>query len=100
MHCPPEIAAIIAEILSAGLLRIRSLGWAGNAERCAVEADHVHNLPALLVDYKPDLLAFYWRVERIDFIGRTSDGVAAFEPLWSALAEHISTREPEEIPTP
>src|SRR5207248_763300 len=45
MQCPPEIVEIVAHILQVGLVRIRALGWQNNAGRCAVEADHLHNLP-------------------------------------------------------
>src|ERR1043166_741489 len=44
MQCPPEIAEIVTQIISMGLLRIRASGWSGNADRCAIEADHLHNL--------------------------------------------------------
>src|SRR4051794_35947663 len=50
MSCPPEIAAVVLELMETGLLRIRSLGWSGQADRCAIEAAHIHNLPGLLTD--------------------------------------------------
>ncbi len=91
MQCPAEIAEIITEILTTGLLRIRALGWSGtNAERCAVEADHLHNLPALLSDFKPELLAYYWDAERISFMQQSSpDDVEGFEPLWDSLSGFV-----------
>jgi hypothetical protein len=90
MQCPPELGGILAEIITTGLLRIRAQGSMENAERCAVEADHLHNLPELLAEYKPELLDFYWRVERVVFIRRSArEDTAAFEPLWAALAEHV-----------
>jgi hypothetical protein len=91
MQCPPEIAEIVCEILRTGLLRIRAYGWDRNPERCAVEADHLHNLPGLLVDYKPELLDYYWRAERVGFIERsTPEDAKGFEPLWKALAKHAT----------
>jgi hypothetical protein len=94
MQCPAEIAGIITEILTTGLLRIRALGWSGaNAQRCAVEADHLHNLPALLSDFKPELLAYYWDAERVSFIRQSSpEDVEGFEPLWDALSEFVASR--------
>ena len=90
MQCPPEIMKILAAILRTGLLRIRSLGWNENPERCAIEADHLHNLPALLADFKPELLDYYWTCERPSFIQQcSSEGVTGFEPLWEALANHV-----------
>src|SRR5437867_2363694 len=89
MQCPPEIAEIVCEILRTGLLRIRALG---DARRCALEADHLHNLPGLLADYKPGLLDTYWRVERLAFIERSMpEDVQAFEPLWQVLAKQVTS---------
>jgi hypothetical protein len=86
MHCPPEIANVIAEILRLGVLRIRTYGSLGDSRRCVHEADHIHNLPDLLVDYRPAMLAFYWQTERPLFIRQVPDGeCAAFEPSWARL---------------
>ena len=99
MKCPSEIAEIIAGILTTGLLRIRALGWNQNSKRCAVEADHLHNLPMLLADYKPELLDFYWETERIAFIQHSSpEEFAGFEPLWNALAEHVAADKDAAVP--
>ncbi len=51
MNCPPEVAEILLEILQNGLLRIRMLGWSDAGHRCAIEADHLHNLPHLLTHF-------------------------------------------------
>jgi hypothetical protein len=94
MQCPPVIAEIVCEILRIGLLRMRAFGWKRNPERCAVEADHLHNLPGLLVDYKAELLDYYWRAERVGFIEcSTVEDANDFEPLWKSLAEFIETGE-------
>lgn len=67
MSCPPEIARILLQILRVGSLRIRAAGWAGDAARCAVEADHVHNLPEVLENFSVEGLRYYWEVERLSF---------------------------------
>ena len=88
MQCPPEIAEIVCEILRTGLLRIRALG---DADRCTLEADHLHNLPGLLVNYKPELLDYYWQVERVGFVAcSTPEDVQGFEPLWRVLAKYVT----------
>lgn len=85
MNCPKEIANILLKILSEGLLRIRAS--ADDAERCFDEADHLHNLPNLLADYSPELLDFYWDVERPSYIARTPrTDLDRFERLWEELA--------------
>jgi hypothetical protein len=87
MNCPPEIAEIIFEILRNGLLRIRLTGWRGDAHRCAVEADHLHNLPRLLTQFSADSLRYYWEVERPSFLNQTTnDFLPGFEELWNRLA--------------
>lgn len=88
MMCPPSIATILLDILELGLVRCRSASWANDPGRCALEADHVHNLPRLLRDFAPALLQYYWDVERPAFLEKTAaTGVetAAFEPLWQQL---------------
>jgi hypothetical protein len=98
MQCPPEISEILTDILQTGLLRIRAWGWNQDPHRCAIEADHLHNLPTLLSSFKPELLDYYWNVERIAFIQQSSpENVAGFEHLWKALAEHIQTRQGEAV---
>ena len=94
MKCPEEIAEILAEILAAGLLRIRAAGSSGDTARCAAEADHLHNLPALLHKYRPELLAHYWDVERTAFIRQnTSVSMEPFEGLWRRLEKCLPQRE-------
>lgn len=70
MTCPSDVARVILQILQVAVLRMRVGGWSGDGSRCAVEADHVHNLPALLLNYSDELLQFYWQVERLSFIKR------------------------------
>jgi hypothetical protein len=90
MNCPPEVAEIILAILRTGLARIRALAWSGESGRCAVEADHLHNLPVLLANYSPDLLRFYWDVERMSFVNESQkQDVVAFEEHWKRLASLV-----------
>ncbi|QDU14001.1 hypothetical protein [Gimesia maris] len=86
MQCPDEIAEVLLRILNVGLLRIRKSGSEGHAEECETEADHIHNLPAILQDYSPELLEYYWNVERAGFLtteaGRSS---RSFQAEWRHL---------------
>jgi len=70
MNCPDPIKAVVLEFLHLGVLTCRLAGWDPDPERCAVEADHIHNLPNLLADYSPDKLQYYWDVERPIFATR------------------------------
>jgi hypothetical protein len=91
MSCPPEIAEIILKILRTGLLRIRSLAWSGQADRCAVEADHVHNLPDLLSDFSHEMLSYYWDVERPSYLAQIPEAdLASWEGLWEELQPYAN----------
>jgi hypothetical protein len=74
MKCPTEIAVIILEIVKIGILTIRATG-ASDAKQCFVEADHIHNLPALLKNYSPDCF---------DSIGMWKDLVT-----WSRVSQRL-----------
>jgi hypothetical protein len=92
MMCPPEVARVVLQILEVALLQIRASGWADDSGRCALEADHVHNLPSLLKNYSDELLRFYWEVERPAYIKRCApEDLQAYEPLWASLAELVPT---------
>src|SRR5437868_764587 len=73
MKCPSPIAEILLNILQTGILRIRAAAWAGNTGQVETEADHVHNLPAILEDYSADALKFYWEIERPCFLSKAPD---------------------------
>lgn len=86
MQCPDEIAEVLLRILNVGLLRIRKSGSEGHAEECETEADHIHNLPAILQNYSPELLVYYWNVERTGFLAtEAGKSSSLFQAEWSHL---------------
>jgi hypothetical protein len=86
MNCPPDVAVELVEILRWGLLNIRTAGYQGDGRRCVQESDHIHNLPALLIDYAPQLLAFYWNTERPLLMKQLGpSNCNAFENAWANL---------------
>src|SRR4051794_32294224 len=90
MNDSTEIKEVLQEILTTGLLRIRSMAWSGDAGRCAIEADHIHNLPYLLVQGDSEGLAYYWEVERTSYIDQSKpDQLSVWEPLWQRLQSHV-----------
>src|SRR5262249_25270259 len=92
MICPSQVTKILLEILRDGLLRIRALGWNDNAPQCAVEADHLHNLPDLLHDFSIDLLKYYWQVTRPNYAAQSAQngiGISVMDPLWSRLRPFV-----------
>jgi hypothetical protein len=90
MCCPPELSEILLTILRTGLLRIRSLGWAGQPAACAIEADHIHNLPDLLSNFSEETLVHYWHTERPAFLAQIPDEErSGWESLWERLQPHV-----------
>jgi hypothetical protein len=86
MNCPPDVADVVLEILSLGILQARAWAFQSDSRRCAHETDHIHNLPDLLKNYKPELLAYYWNSERPAHIRRVSEeNCRGFLPAWERL---------------
>jgi hypothetical protein len=88
MTCPAELATILLDLIQLAALRIRAAGWNGDALACANEADHIHNLPALLRDYSIDRLQYYWNAERPSYLAHGGSS-PAFEPIWAELNRWI-----------
>jgi hypothetical protein len=94
MNCPSDIAAVVLEILRMGTIRIRAFAGANDAKRCFIEADHLHNLPGIVSDYRPDRLRYYWELERPSFIRQVPDReLRDLQPLWDRLGELIDQYE-------
>jgi hypothetical protein len=74
----------LLDLLRTGLLRIRVLGWNGQANKSAAEADHLHNLPELILNPLLELLAYYFDNSRPAFI-KTGAHTEQFDPLWKQL---------------
>ena len=86
MQCPPEIA----EIVWRDLRRLLTVG-SSRIETMAFEADHLHNLTEFPAATTGQSLSFLLHIERVDFVDRSErEDVQVFEPLWQALAEHVT----------
>jgi hypothetical protein len=75
------ITNVLLEILKVGLLRIRA---AADRAECALEADHLHNLPSIIQSQRPELLQYYLTAEQPGF-ARNARDVEQFTPLWDEL---------------
>jgi hypothetical protein len=90
MNCPPEIAEIVLEIIATGLLEARAAAWSGDSQRCAAEADHLHNLPGLLRAFSWEKMRYYWDAERTSYLSQLGDRpCTSFETLWTSLGKHL-----------
>ncbi len=83
-----HIHGLYLQVLRTAVLNIRLLGEQGRAKQCAIEADHVHNIPELLQTGNPGMEQYYWDVERTNCL-RQADPVLAsiFKPLWDQIEE-------------
>ena len=81
-----EVKRMLLSLLQTGILRIRAFAHSHFGDRCAVEADHIHNLPGLISNPRLDLLMYYWDRERLSFIKKVPDS-DAFETDWFRLGE-------------
>jgi len=101
MNCPSDIAEVILEILHLGMLRIRLFAGARQAQKCSIEADHLHNLPHLLLDYRPERLRYYWSTERPSFMRQVPEEERRdLTPIWDRLALLMDQHEillPEKV---
>jgi len=79
------------QIVAASLLMIRAAGWNGDPARCALEADHIHNLPRLVHSFTATELKYYLEVSVPSYVSQTSDeSNATFEPHWIRLREYVA----------
>lgn len=85
-----EVKTAIARILSESLLRIRLQGALGDHRSCELEADHVHNLPNLLMNFSDELLAFYYNVERKQYLAQSRGKYPqSYDADWKTLAMRL-----------
>lgn len=84
--CPEELRLAFHELLYHSLLCLR--GNCSDSKLVFVYADHVHNIPGLLSHFTPDLLKFYWEIERPCFLHNLPSGKgvpAIFQPCWATI---------------
>jgi hypothetical protein len=77
---------VYLDILSAGLLAVRSAAYNGDAAWCYAEADHLHNVPNHIKCGDDALHRFYLNVERPAYLramGTKYKG--AYDALWAEL---------------
>ena len=84
MNCPQHILEPLSEILTLGLLNVRVAAAQGDTQRCHIEADHLHNLPRLIWDYRQERLKFYIDVEKPIFeMSNAGADLRLFEEQWA-----------------
>jgi hypothetical protein len=72
------------------LLRLLALAIQGRSADCVVEADHLHNLPAILQQGSLDFLTCYWQVERPAYLKQVgAEAREIFDPHWRRIAKFL-----------
>lgn len=79
-----ELREALTLLLEKCLLRIRGEAGKGDTESCRVEADHLHNIPRVLLDYQPGLLPYYWDAERLGYL-EAGGNATCYEKEWAVI---------------
>jgi len=70
------------------VIRARAFAHQGYEKRCFLEADHVHNLPHIINDFKVERLQYYWDIERTLFMRSVpANETQDLASLWDQLGE-------------
>ena len=83
-------------ILETGLLNIRQAASRGDVAQCFAESDHLHNMPALLMDLdNSELQHFYSGTMRSSYLSISKpEWRLRFAKLWEAL-DRLDCRKEE-----
>lgn len=89
-----ERDAIYIQILHYGLLRIRDSAALGYLPYCAVESEHLHNIPSLIGETNEHRHVYYYDQERalyLEHLDRSIPGLdftlCRYEELWNRLGQ-------------
>lgn len=84
----------LGTILYWGLLRIRESAGGNDCEMCYLEADHLHNIPAILREKSIPLLKYYFEIERPAYIKKvTTQPIKPVLESWSIIEQFLSEQK-------
>jgi len=97
-ECPEEVRETILEIIEVACLNIRVAGWGNHADYCAMEADHIHNLPSLLQKFRIEELRWYLDLQRNNYLHLLQEHCPeykgqSYDALWKKLEEALQKLE-------
>ncbi|HZL90562.1 MAG TPA: hypothetical protein VFB96_19500 [Pirellulaceae bacterium] len=94
-----ERDSIYVQILHHGLLRIRDSAALGHLEYCAVESEHLHNVPSLIGETNEERHLYYFSHERAHYLKHVDRSIPGldftlrrYEELWLRLSELSETK--------
>jgi len=93
--CPDEVRVALLQILETAILSIRFNANSGKSNYCFIEADHIHNIPGILVDFNIEKLEWYFNATKESYI-ESMQGLEGSEPLayknqWDVISKHVKS---------
>ena len=82
-----ERDTIYVQILHHGLLRIRDSAALGHVQYCAVESEHLHNIPSLIGETNEQRHIYYFCQERAQYLEHVDRSIPGLEFTLSRYAE-------------
>src|SRR5262245_19997710 len=82
-----ERDTIYAQILHHGLLRIRDAAGLGHLQYCAVESEHLHNIPSLIGETNEARHTYYFCQERTYYLERVDRSIPGLDFTMRRYAE-------------
>ena len=82
-----ERDAIYVQILHHGLLRIRDSAALGHLQYCAVESEHLHNIPSLIGETNEHRHVYYFSQERAHYFEHVDRSIPGLDFTLSRYAE-------------
>jgi len=88
----------LSVILYYGLLRIRESAANDDCEMCYLEADHLHNIPAILREKSIQLLRYYSEIEKPAYIKKATTQPIIIDvwQSWSIIDQFLSEQKKAE----
>ena len=82
-------------ILRIGILRCRIFAEPETVARCHAEANHVHNIPTILLQGNDGALSYYMNVEVPIYLtnSQAADEAGDFEIYWNIIRAEMNSRK-------
>ena len=96
---------VYVQILHFAVTQIRDTGRAGLTSYCAIEMDHIHNLPSLIGEPNDRRHLYYFNIERTEYLERVDRTLPhvqfllrRYAELWNGLDSLKSTTPMDDGP--
>lgn len=101
---PPDVADALLSILRKSILLIRMAGNGDDADFCAIEANHIHNVPGILRHYDRGKLEYYLASAQSTYTSKFQDRFnrppTEFMSEWKQLEDFLKNSTVDELENP